>query len=325
MKPLIHHPDPRAEYYFDEGCHILESWNQADDPACSIARARVPPGVTTRWHRLRDITERYLILDGQGRVEVGDLTPRTVGPGDVVLIPPGSAQRIANAGDRDLLFHAICTPRFVPEAYEDLETREPASLDALEQDLLDRLRDHPRGISEFDLLQALRAEGHPITANASDAEGEHRLFQEHFLLFHLLYRLRDRCHGEALARLEIGPLCIRLQPYRAADSALPQQADPLRAYYLDLGNLHGTSATEVREMLGRFWVRMQGLGQREEALRVLGLEADADYAQARERYRRLAMEHHPDRGGDKERLQEINAAMEALARAHGRTGKGGGR
>lgn len=29
-------------------------------------------------------------------------------------------------------------------------------------------------------------------------------------------------------------------------------------------------------------------------------------------YRRLAMRHHPDRGGDKAQLQIINAAMEAL-------------
>lgn len=323
MKPTIEHPDPGAEYYFDEGCHILESWNRPGDPACSIARARVPPGVTTRWHRLRDVTERYLILEGRGRVEVGDRPPEAVGPGDVVLIPPGIAQRIANTGDGDLLFHAVCTPRFVPQAYEDLEEPVPPSREALEEDLLARLQDHPGGISEFDLLQALRAENHPVIAGATGEPGGHRLFQEHFALFHLLYRLRDRCHAEGRARLEISPLRIRLQPYRPGEGALPEPADPLRDYYLDPGNLHGTSAADVDEMLGRFWARMQGLERRDEALRVLGLDADAGYEQARERYRRLAMEHHPDRGGDTRRLQEINAAMEALARAHGKGKQGG--
>ncbi|HEY9532465.1 MAG TPA: cupin domain-containing protein [Burkholderiales bacterium] len=48
----------------------------------------MPPGVTTRWHRVRDAAERYVILEGQGRAEVGDLPPQEVGPGDVVLIPP---------------------------------------------------------------------------------------------------------------------------------------------------------------------------------------------------------------------------------------------
>ena len=49
MHAHIVHPDPALEYAFaEEGCHILESWNDADDPQCSIARARVAPGRTTR-------------------------------------------------------------------------------------------------------------------------------------------------------------------------------------------------------------------------------------------------------------------------------------
>jgi oxalate decarboxylase/phosphoglucose isomerase-like protein (cupin superfamily) len=39
----------------------------------------------------------------------------------VVLIPPGAAQRISNTGDDDLVFLAICTPRFVREAYRDVD------------------------------------------------------------------------------------------------------------------------------------------------------------------------------------------------------------
>ncbi|WP_363800274.1 cupin domain-containing protein [Lysobacter firmicutimachus] len=113
--------DEHAEYYFQERCHILEWWNHPDDPQASIARARVEPGTTTRLHRLLGTTERYLILAGRGRVEVGDLAPIELGAGDVAVIPPGVAQRIANIGDEDLLFAAICTPRFVPECYEDLD------------------------------------------------------------------------------------------------------------------------------------------------------------------------------------------------------------
>lgn len=114
-----------GEFYVSEGCHILEMSNAADDPAVSIARARVEPGVTTRWHRVRGIVERYVLLEGRGRVEVGDLAPQEVGPGDVVLIPPSCRQRIANVGEGDLVFLAICTPRFVAEAYEDIENGEP--------------------------------------------------------------------------------------------------------------------------------------------------------------------------------------------------------
>lgn len=121
MKAAIHSFDPAAEYDTPERCYINELTNTPDDPGVSIARARVAPGVTTRWHRLRDTTERYVITEGQGRVEVGGLPATEVGVGDVVRIPPDCPQRIANTGATDLVFLAVCTPRFLPEAYEDIE------------------------------------------------------------------------------------------------------------------------------------------------------------------------------------------------------------
>jgi mannose-6-phosphate isomerase-like protein (cupin superfamily) len=118
--------DVPDEYWFEEGCYITELSNTADDPAVSIARARVAPGMTTRWHRLRDTTERYLMLEGRGRVEVGDEKAREVGPREVVRIPPMVRQRIINVGKGDLVFLAICTPRFRPENYEDVESAQSA-------------------------------------------------------------------------------------------------------------------------------------------------------------------------------------------------------
>jgi mannose-6-phosphate isomerase-like protein (cupin superfamily) len=120
MKPAVRKFGDAKEYYFVEGCYITELSNTGDDPAVSIARARVEPGVTTRWHRLSGITERYVILEGSGRVEVGGFTPRAVGAGDVVVIPPLTAQRISNTGADDLVFLAICSPRFLEDAYESL-------------------------------------------------------------------------------------------------------------------------------------------------------------------------------------------------------------
>ena len=122
MKSAIKPLDPGAEFYTPERCHITELSNTEEDPAVSIARARVAPGVVTRWHRLRDTAERYVILEGRGRVEIGHQAAREVNPGDVALIPPACPQRIANLGDTDLIFLAICTPRFRPGAYEDLDT-----------------------------------------------------------------------------------------------------------------------------------------------------------------------------------------------------------
>jgi len=121
MQAAIHRHDAGAEYYTDEGCYIVELSNTANDPEVSIARARVAPGVTTRWHRLRGTAERYVILSGSAVVEVGGLAPAPVGPGDTVLIPPRARQRIANTGEEDLVFLAICSPRFRSANYEAVE------------------------------------------------------------------------------------------------------------------------------------------------------------------------------------------------------------
>ena len=121
MKPQILTIDRGVEVYTPERCYIIELANTPDDPSASIALARVVPGVTTRWHRLAGTIERYVIIEGRGRVEVGDLAPRDVAAGDVVIIPPLCRQRITNIGKNDLTFLAICTPRFEQKNYEDLE------------------------------------------------------------------------------------------------------------------------------------------------------------------------------------------------------------
>ncbi|ADE54100.1 cupin domain-containing protein [Coraliomargarita akajimensis] len=113
--------DCSTEYSTPERCAIWELSNDSDDPAVSVARARVSAGVTTAWHALAGVVERYVILAGEGIVEVGDLAPTKVHAGDVVHIPAGTRQRIRNEGPKDLLFHAVCTPRYTPECYIALE------------------------------------------------------------------------------------------------------------------------------------------------------------------------------------------------------------
>lgn len=109
------------EYLTDENCYITELSNSNNDSELSIARARVLPGVTTHWHKLIDTAERYIIMEGTADVEIGDLPISQVKTGDVVLIPPMRPQRITNTGRHDLIFLAICTPRFNVDNYIDLE------------------------------------------------------------------------------------------------------------------------------------------------------------------------------------------------------------
>lgn len=121
MNPNVIPFTNESEYFTDELCHIIELSNTSHDEDVSIAQARVEAGVTTRWHRLKQSTERYYILCGAGEVEIGALPAQIVGPGDVVLIPPMCRQRIKNIGNEDLLFLAICSPRFQQHDYENLE------------------------------------------------------------------------------------------------------------------------------------------------------------------------------------------------------------
>ena len=121
MQPRILKHAPKSEYYFREGCFITELSNGGHDPAASLARARVEPGRTTAWHALQGTVERYVILEGAGLVEIGDLPPQDVAPGDVIVIPAGCRQRITCTGPSDLIFLVVCTPRFDAANYINLE------------------------------------------------------------------------------------------------------------------------------------------------------------------------------------------------------------
>jgi mannose-6-phosphate isomerase-like protein (cupin superfamily) len=120
MQSTILKPLESDEFFIEEGVFILENLNTPADPQVSIARARLPEGHQTRWHYLIGTTERYLIAAGRGRVEIGDLPPTEVSPGDVVLIPPGVRQRIENIGSGDLVFFCVCSPRFQAAHYREV-------------------------------------------------------------------------------------------------------------------------------------------------------------------------------------------------------------
>ena len=107
------------EYYFKEGCFIQEWHNCEQDPTQSIAHVRVEVGKTTKPHALIDTEERYVILSGEADVTVGDKS-WPVKRGDVVIIPSGVAQNIRNVGESDLMFLAICSPRFQEKNYTEL-------------------------------------------------------------------------------------------------------------------------------------------------------------------------------------------------------------
>ncbi len=118
MQSFIQSLNIASEFYFDEGCYIVEVSNSSKDPECSIVRARVESGVTTELHCLQNTIERYVIIEGEGSIQLGSLSPQKVRVGDVVVIPALCSQKISNTGANDLIFFAICTPRFETKNYQ---------------------------------------------------------------------------------------------------------------------------------------------------------------------------------------------------------------
>jgi hypothetical protein len=186
--------------------------------------------------------------------------------------------------------------------------------DELEGLLADLLRAHPAGQSEFQLLRCLQ-ERLPGLFPAGLFGDSLALFQAHFLLFHVLYRLRDRWAAAGQGMLQIDVLRIVLwPPGPAAGRGALAAPDPLRDYYLDLANLEDTDAAGVERLLGAFWARYYARERRAAALRELGLSDPVGRPEIVRRYRRLAMRHHPDRGGEAARFRAIRAALEVLRR-----------
>lgn len=179
------------------------------------------------------------------------------------------------------------------------------------------------GVSEYELLKRLEAAG--VDFSAPGTEPDLLLFRKHFLLMNALYRLQDALWREESLWLAISPLRIALEPRDASanpagSTALAQDAadGALREYYLDWQQFETTDAAAVAALLDGFWQRMETRDARTEALQVLGLGVDAGWADVQGRYRRLAGETHPDRGGDGARFLVVREAYELLRIAMGR-------
>ena len=181
--------------------------------------------------------------------------------------------------------------------------------------LLELLQSHPLGLSEFELIKRLECEGEETFARAN-RQNNLSLFQMHFFLFHHLYLLQSQLYQAQKYLLEINPLRIALRELSPTSSTMLDAHDPLRDYYLDLENLTRATAADVDDLLHQFWRKLLVKDKRSEALTVLELQDPVDWKTIKAQYRRLAMKHHPDRGGDSKQLQLINAAIEILKSDH---------
>ena len=161
-----------------------------------------------------------------------------------------------------------------------------------------------------ELMAALRQQG-AIPVLADDEQLQ--LFRVNFLIMNALYQLQAELWQEGWW-LVISTLDIRLEPLAKTPEASHGFAvgDNLRSYYLDWQVFWQTDRAEVEALLNRFWRAYDGEGHKAEALALFELNEGASQEAIRRRWRELALQHHPDRGGNAETFIRIRWAWQCL-------------
>ena len=178
--------------------------------------------------------------------------------------------------------------------------------------VLELLRGSAEGLSEYEIITALKEQGLYI----DDIEDPSMaLYTGHFFVMNALYALQRDLLADGLY-LYISPLKNRLYPTGAAGGhgALNVEATDaaLSAYYLDWNNLDTMTPAGVERLLNGFWERFSATDKSTESLAVLGLEPGVTWSEIKTTYRRLAAQHHPDKGGDAARFIRIREAYLVL-------------
>ena len=73
-----------------------------------------------------------------------------------------------------------------------------------------------------------------------------------------------------------------------------------------------SSVEDVDDLLQKFWHYLHAGSNKQAAMQVLEIDGVFNAEDLTRQYRKMVMKHHPDRGGDKVKLQQINEAMETL-------------
>lgn len=180
------------------------------------------------------------------------------------------------------------------------------------------VRAAPGGLNELSLIKALQQPPWNLLGEVVFSEPE-KLYPVHFLLFHVLYRLRDQL-AETGESLHISPLGIRLTRQTVVSGGgAPGAPDTLREFYLDLSQ-YRLPEEAIAQMMDDFWsgaaVRRPAQSEARAAAETLGFDSvPPDFPTVKQRFRRAVMRAHPDRGGSTETIQTLNQAF-AVLKAH---------
>ena len=144
------------------------------------------------------------------------------------------------------------------------------------------------------------------------------LFQQHFILYHLLYRIQQDWHDTGAGYLHIALAKVQLLP-QAAMPELNEDSER-RAYYLNWQHFYTMTEQMLDQHLAAFWryISDGAVTPTEldmvEALSVLQLPDNFSLLQLKKAYRSLALQQHPDRGGSEQQFIVLTEAYQQLLR-----------
>jgi hypothetical protein len=92
----------------------------------------------------------------------------------------------------------------------------------------------------------------------------------------------------------------------------PTAEENLWAIFKTINALRGIERWGSGDMMQQAFTGFAALPAPEQPWQVLGLKAGATRHEVDRAYRRLAMDAHPDRGGDQREMARLNAARDAL-------------
>lgn len=179
--------------------------------------------------------------------------------------------------------------------------------------LAELLQTH-RKIGEYELMTLLD-EQYGALFPKPDLSQSLLLFQHHFYLRHCLYTLQSQWLADDVAFLDIQLTHLEVLPMGDASNALGR-VNELREYYSDLRNINKESSASVDALLDSFWQQFTQHIAAPRAHEVLQLTGHETYAEKKRRYKQLAQQHHPDKGGDAATFKQIQEAWQCVNSKH---------
>jgi DnaJ-domain-containing protein 1 len=174
------------------------------------------------------------------------------------------------------------------------------------------LKASPGGVKIYELLSGLDQDRINQVVNTQDYNLS--IFRKNFILMNALYQLQLRLLKDNLY-LSIGQIEVQLLPmHHANQSKLTNAGEQrIREYYFNWKNYEKTRSDDVIALLDSFWSHYRVNDKLTDALLVIGVPESTAWPEIQRKYRSLARENHPDRGGDPQRFIEIREAYEVLA------------